>query len=94
MFAAISPRRKYLTLAVVNATDSEQKFDLGVTGARLAGPATLWQMNAQSFDAANRVGEAPQVAIRETALGDAPYSLSVAPISINIYRLPISQAAR
>jgi alpha-L-arabinofuranosidase len=36
MAAALSADRKYLTLAVVNATDSEQKFDLNISGARLA----------------------------------------------------------
>ena len=32
MFAALTPDRKFLTLAVVNATESEQKFDLNVSG--------------------------------------------------------------
>ena len=56
MFAALTADRKYLTLAVVNATETEQKFDLNVTGARLAGPSTLWQMTGNSLDAANHVG--------------------------------------
>ncbi len=30
MFATLTPDHKYLELAVVNATDSEQRFDLGV----------------------------------------------------------------
>ena len=32
MFAALTPDHKYLTLAVVNATETEQKFNLNVTG--------------------------------------------------------------
>ncbi len=94
VFAAITPDRKFLTLAVVNATESEQKFDLDLTGIHLAGPSTLWQMTAKSLDAANRVGQEPQVEIKEIALGDAPHSLSVVPISVNVYRFPIIQAAR
>jgi hypothetical protein len=35
--AALTADHKYLTVAVVNATDAEQKFDLGVTGAKIAG---------------------------------------------------------
>jgi alpha-N-arabinofuranosidase len=94
VFAVITPDRKFLTLAVVNATESEQKFDLDLTGIHLAGPSTLWQMTAKSLDAANRVGQEPQVEIKEIALGDAPHSLSVVPISVNVYRFPIIQAAR
>lgn len=89
MFAALTPDRKFLTLAVVNATESEQKFDLNVTGIHVAGPATLWQMTANSLDAANHVGAPPQVEIKETSLGEVSGTIPVAPISINIYRFPV-----
>ena len=94
MFAALTADRKYLTIAVVNATESEQKFDLNVTGARLGGPSTLWQMTGSSLDAANHVGQPPQVEAREVSIGDSGRTISVAPISINIYRFPIAQAAQ
>ena len=71
MFAALTPDRKYLTIAVVNATESEQKFDLNVTGARLGGPSTLWQMTGKDLDAANHVGQEPQVEVKEIAIGNA-----------------------
>ena len=91
MFAALTPDRKYLTLAVVNATESEQKFDLNVAGVHLAGPSTLWQMTGKYLDAANHVGQKPQVVVKEIANGDAPHTLWVAPLSINIYRFPVAQ---
>jgi alpha-N-arabinofuranosidase len=91
MVAALSADRKYLTLAVVNATDSEQKFDFNISGARLAGGATLWRMTGKDLDAANHVGHAPQVEVKETAIGEAPATLSVAPISIDIYRFSVAQ---
>jgi alpha-N-arabinofuranosidase len=94
MFAALTADRKYLTIAVVNATESEQKFDLNVTGARLAGPSTLWQMTGSSLDAANHVGQQPQVEVKEIPIGDAPRTIAVAPISVNIYRFPIAQAGQ
>jgi alpha-N-arabinofuranosidase len=94
MVAALTPDRKFLTLAVVNATESDQKFDLNVAGVHLAGPSTLWQLTAKSLDAANHVGQEPQVGIKEIALGDAPRTLAVAPISVNIYRFPIAQPAQ
>jgi alpha-N-arabinofuranosidase len=91
MVAVLSADRKYLTLAVVNATDSEQKVDLNISGARLAGGATLWRMTGKDLDAANHVGQAPQVEVKETAIGGAPATLSVAPISIDIYRFAVAQ---
>jgi alpha-N-arabinofuranosidase len=94
MVAALTPDRKFLTLAVVNAMESEQKFDLNIAGIHLAGPSTLWQLTAKSLDAANHVGQEPQVSIKEIALGDAPRTLAVAPNSVNIYRFPIAQPAQ
>jgi alpha-N-arabinofuranosidase len=94
MFAALTTDRKFLTIAVVNATESEQKFDLKINDTRLAGPSTLWQMTGSSLDAANHVGQAPQVEVKEIPMGDAPQTIPVAPISINIYRFPIAQSAQ
>jgi len=94
MFAALTADRKYLTIAVVNATESEQKFDLNLTGARVAGPSTLWQMTGSSLDAANHVGQPPQVEVKEIPIGDAPRTIVVAPISVNIYRFPMVQAGQ
>jgi alpha-N-arabinofuranosidase len=94
MFAALTADHKFLTIAIVNATDSEQKFDLNVTGTKLSGPPTLWQMTGSSLDASNHVGQPPQVAVKEIPLGNAPATISVAPISINIYRFPVAQATK
>ena len=94
MFAALTPDHKFLTLAVVNATESENKFDLSVVGLRLAGPSTEWQLTGSSLDAANHVGQPAQVAIKETSLGNAPGTISVAPISVTIYRFPVVPAAQ
>ena len=91
MFAALSPDRKFLIVSLVNATETEQKLDLSVTGAKLAGPSTLWQLTAKSADALNHVGQAPQLAIKESSIGDVPATITVAPISVNIYRFPIAQ---
>ena len=89
MFAALSPDRKYLVLSVVNATDSEQKFDLSVTGAHVAGPSKLWQLTGSHPDAVNHVGQPPQVEVKKSAAGDAAQTITIAPISVNIYRFPV-----
>jgi alpha-N-arabinofuranosidase len=94
MFAALSGDKKFLILSVVNATDSEQKFDLNVSGTRLSGPSTLWQLTGSTVDSANRAGQPPQVEIKESAMDSTPGTISVAPISVNIYRFPIAQTAR
>jgi alpha-N-arabinofuranosidase len=92
--AALTADRKYLSLAVVNATESVQPVELNVTGARLAGKSTLWQMTGRDLDAANRVGEEAQVAVREIDIVDAPQTLTVAPVSVDIYRFPVVQTTR
>src|SRR5207249_4519495 len=69
MVAALSPDHKSLMLAVVNATDSDQKFDLNVSSARLAGNAMLWQMTGKDLDAANHVGQPAQVEVKDAAIG-------------------------
>jgi alpha-N-arabinofuranosidase len=89
--AALSADRKYLTLAVVNATESVQPLALNVIGARLEGKPVLWEMTGKDLDAANRVGQEPQVEVKEVAMDDAPQILSVAPISVDIYRFPVAQ---
>jgi len=92
MFASLTPDHKYLKLVVVNATDQQQKFDLNVTGAHLAGSGTLWQLTGTSLDAVNHVGQPAGVEIKETPMSEAPAAtIPVAPISVNIYRFPVAQ---
>ena len=90
MFAALTPDRKFLTLAVVNATASAQPFDLSVTGLRLVGNATMWEMTGPNLEAADRVGQPPQVEVKESALGPVAQSIVVPPISVDIYRFPVA----
>ncbi len=94
VFAALTPDRKFLNVAVVNATESTQPLDLNVSGVQLAGQATLWQITANSLDAVDQVGKPPQVELKESTTGDAPHSLSVAPISVSIYRFPVAAAGK
>jgi alpha-N-arabinofuranosidase len=91
MIATLSADHKYLNVAVVNATNKEQKFDLNVTGTHLAGSSTLWQLTGSSLDAANHAGQAPEVEIKETQIGAVPATISVAPISINVYRFAVAE---
>lgn len=94
MFAALSPDHRYLNIAVVNATGKEQQFNLNVTGMRLEGASTLWQLTGKDLQAADRVGHAPQVSIRQMAVDAASHTVSVAPISVDIYRFRVAPAAQ
>ncbi len=90
MFAALSPDRKYLTLAVVNVTSSEQRFDLSPSGVKVSGNTTLWTMTGPNLDAANQVGQPSQVQVKQSTLGAVPPTLTVAPISVSIFRFPVT----
>ncbi len=94
MVAALSADHKYLLVAVVNATESEQKFDLSVTGAHVAGPSTLRQLTGSSIDAVNVVGQPAKLALNETSIGSAPPTVTVAPISVNLYQFPLAGAGQ
>jgi len=91
VLATLTPDHKYLNLAVVNATEQVQKFDLSLSGAHVAGPSTLWRLTGGSIDAANHAGQPAETEIREIPIGDTRGTISVAPISVNIYRLSIAQ---
>lgn len=94
VFAALSPDRRFLTVAVVNATDAPQTLDLNVAGGHLLASSTLWQLTGKSLNAVDRVGQAPEVKIEQIASGKAAHALTVAPISINIYRFPLTTTAQ
>jgi alpha-N-arabinofuranosidase len=87
--AALSSDRKFLTLAVVNPTESVQETNLKILAIQLGGSSKLWRLTGPNVAAANVVGREPQVQIEDVSLPDVPRVLSVAPISINIYQFQI-----
>jgi alpha-N-arabinofuranosidase len=91
MFAALSPDKKSLIVSVVNATETPQSFNLHVNSTRVAGPSTLWQLTGSSLDDADRVGQPPQVSLKQSSLANASETITVAPISVNVYRFPVAQ---
>jgi len=91
MIATLTPDRKYLNLAVINATDQVQKFELSATGTHLAGPILLWQLTGSNVDATNHAGEPPQIEVKEIPISKVPVAISAAPMSVNVYRFAIAQ---
>lgn len=89
MFAALTPDHKFLTVAVVNATQEPQKIDLNITGGRLAGSPKLWQLTGSSLDAINKAGQQAQVEVKEIPMDGSTHELSVNPFTVNIYSFPV-----
>jgi alpha-L-arabinofuranosidase len=87
--AAFTSDRKFLTVAVVNPTTSTQQLDLNIEGTHASGNSRMWQMTGPNESAANVLGQKPQVEIAETALPGVPATLSIAPVSLNIYEFPV-----
>jgi alpha-L-arabinofuranosidase len=89
LVAAFTEDRKFLTVAVVNPTPSTQRLDLNFQGVQLSGKSRSWQMTGPSGDAADLLGQKPQVETVEMDLPEVPRTLSVAPVSINLYEFPV-----
>ena len=93
MVAALSADHKSLLLSVVNATEAEQTFAVNIAGAPLGGPAKILQLTGTTPEAINRVGKAPELVMKETAIENVSSTVSVSPISITLYELPVVAAA-
>lgn len=92
VIAAMSADRKYLTVAVVNATAAAQPLALDVRGASLSGAPHVWEMTGPSLDSANRLGRKPEVGVREITLAALPSALQVPSRSVDLYRFPLARA--
>ncbi len=88
--AALTADRQALVLAVVNATEEYRDLDLTFERFTPGGRGRCWKVAGASLDAANRVGAAAQVRIAESEF-DPARTLSVAPISIELYQFPVGR---
>jgi alpha-N-arabinofuranosidase len=86
--AALKADRRILTVGVVNATETPQPLAVSIQGAQL-GKARGWRLTGPTLDAANVLGQEPQLVVEETTLPETAAALQVAPISINIYEFEI-----
>jgi alpha-N-arabinofuranosidase len=86
--AALSADGASLSVAVINATETVQPLALDLQGFRAGPQGRAWTMSGTSLAATNRVGEAPQVAVRETAFDTASAPLPMAPYSIGMHVFP------
>jgi alpha-L-arabinofuranosidase len=81
--AALTTDGKFLTVAVVNPTESAQTLDLSFKGIALRGKGRMWRMTGPNLTAATGLNR-QEVQVMESPVSEAN-ALAIAPISINIY---------
>ena len=87
--AAWTADRKTLTVAVVNPTAKALDIPLTISGAKLSGQGTRWQIAGDDPQAYNEPGEPPRVVIDEAAVKGVSDKLSVAPCSVTLFALKV-----
>jgi alpha-N-arabinofuranosidase len=87
--AALSEDRRTLTFAVLNPSDSEQRLELKVAGASLAGGGRVWRMAPRTVDATITVGQKPGVEVQEEALPSVPDAVVAPAFSVSIYSFAV-----
>ena len=87
--AAWSEDRRYLTVAVVNPTESDQRMELQFEGANVAG-GTLRRLAHPDLNYVATPGKPTEVKIVEQGLRRTPRDIVVPRYSINLYSLEVT----
>ncbi|MDR3727295.1 MAG: alpha-N-arabinofuranosidase [Terracidiphilus sp.] len=90
VYAALSPDRRTLHVAVVNATESAQTLDLELAAVHAAGPVKILRLEGAGLSAANHVGKPAELAARETTASEPIAATTVPPISVSIFSIPLA----
>jgi alpha-N-arabinofuranosidase len=85
MSAALTADGRTLALAVVNGTEEPHSFALALEGFRPKPAGRCWKFTGPGPDAKNPLGEPEQVGARESAFDASAGSLTIAPVSVEIY---------
>jgi alpha-N-arabinofuranosidase len=88
--AALSADGKLLTIAIVNPTESARDCDITIQGAQLRGKGRMWRLTGPNLTAMTGL-DRKEVQVTETPVNEAPKTLRVAPISIEIYEFEKAQ---
>jgi alpha-L-arabinofuranosidase len=83
--AALTADRRFLTVAVVNATDEGRALSLSIRGARVAGAGRSWKLKSTGLGAMNRAGKSPELAIAEGEFDAGAPALTIAAYGIELY---------
>jgi alpha-L-arabinofuranosidase len=93
VIAGLSPDRRSLRIAVVNATFKNQPLEIKLDGLQIRDSGKVWRLTGKDLDAANKVGQPPGVTVREAQAPRLSRALTVPPISTSIYEFPLRQPA-
>ncbi len=87
--AALSEDGQTLTLGIVNPTHQSLELPLELTGLKLSGPVTRYEISGPKPKSHNEPGQPPRVVLKESSLSDIPDKLPVAPCSVTLYRFRV-----
>jgi alpha-N-arabinofuranosidase len=87
--AAWTRDRKAVTVAVVNPTAHKYEIALNIKDAQLTGSGRRWRISGSDAMAYNEPGKKPKVTIEEKSFSGTLGRLSVPPLSICLYELPV-----
>lgn len=86
--AALTSDQKFLTIAIVNPTETPQSITIQLDGTKISGKVRRWTIYGNSVMARNVVGKPAEIALRESDI-DTNGELTIEKASINIYRYEI-----
>src|SRR5690606_27403532 len=86
MSAALTADGRTLALAVVNGTEEPHSFALALEGFRPKASGRCWKFTGPGPDAKNPPGERETVGAKESTFDASAGSLTVAPVSVEIYQ--------
>lgn len=86
--ASLTEDGKILTVAVVNATEEARTLELGYQGFNAASEGRCWKFTGKTVDARNEVRKEPQVKVVESTFDTGADTITIAPISVEIYHFP------
>lgn len=89
MIAALSADGRTLKIAIVNATHRPQTVAVALKGLKTRGAGRQWLLTGASLDAANKVGAAPGVSVRESNVPALGKRLTVPATATVIYAFPV-----
>lgn len=78
-----------LTLSVVNPTSEQVEFPVEISGGETSKVAEAWKITAPDEMSTNEPGQKPFVIIEGPESREYNGKLSVAPVSITIFRIPL-----
>ena len=87
--AAWTRDRREITIGIVNPTDIKLELTVDLKGADLSGAGCLWQIAGPDPNVYNEPGKEPRVTIEQQPVMGAPNSLTVAPLSVSLYRATV-----